>query len=126
MYFPWAHMHKEYSINFLYIFHCRLKPFYSCTTVLPSATITPLSISVNEGDPVRLVCDVMGSEPLNVSWTLTDGSSLPLGVQENGTELVFAAANSSHPGTYVCSVSNVAGTSRDEANVTVYRKYSLV
>ena len=90
--------------------------------VLPSATITPPSISVNEGELVRLVCEVTGSEPLNVSWTLSDGSPLPLGIQENGTELVIAAANRSHCGTYVCSVSNMAGTSQDEANVTVHRK----
>ena len=81
---------------------------------------------MNDGELMKLVCEVTGSEPLNVSCTLSDWSPLPLGVQENGTELVIAAANSSHPGTYVCSVSNLAGTSRDEVNVTVYCKYSLV
>ena len=89
------------------------------TTVLPSACVTPSSISVNEGEPVRLVCEVTGSEPLNVSWTLSGGGPLPPGVQENGTELVIAAANSSHPGTYVCSVSNRFSISQDEATVTV-------
>ena len=88
----------------------------------PTATITPSSISVIEGEPVRLVCEATGSDPLVVSWTLSDGSPLPPGVLENGTELVIAAANSSHPGTYVCSVSNLAGTSQDEANVTVHGK----
>ena len=71
---------------------------------------------------MRLVCEVKGSEPLNVSWTLSGGSPLPLGVQENGTELVIAAANSSHPGTYVCSVSNLLGSNQVEATVTVHRK----
>ena len=95
---------------------------FSCTAVYPSATISPSSISVHEGELVRLVCEVIGSEPLNVSWTLSGGSPLPLGVQENGTELVIAAANGSHPGMYVCSARNVAGISQDEANVTVHRK----
>ena len=97
---------------------------FSCTTVpvFPSATVSPSFISAIEGEQVRLVCEVTGSEPLNVSWTLFGGSPLPLGVQENGTELVIAAATSSHPGTYVCSVSNLAGTSQDEATVTVHRK----
>ena len=77
---------------------------------------------MNEGELVRLVCEATGSEPLNVSWTLSDGSPLPLGAKENGSELVIAAANSSHPGTYVCSVINLVGTNQDEANVTVQCK----
>ena len=95
---------------------------FSCTAVYPSAAVSPSFISVNEGELVRLVCEVTGSEPLNVSWTFSDGSPLPLGAQENGTELVIASANSSHPGMYVCSVSNLAGTSQDETNVTVNSK----
>ena len=75
---------------------------------------------------MRLVCEVMGSRPLAVSWTLSDGSPLPLGVQENGNELVIAAATSSHPGTYVCSVSNLAGTSQDEATVAVLCEYIII
>ena len=77
---------------------------------------------MNEGEEVRLVCEVTGSGPLTVSWTLSDGSPRPVEVQENGNELVIAAATSSHPGTYVCSVSNLAGSSQDEAIVTVYCK----
>ena len=77
---------------------------------------------MNEGELVTLVCEVTGSEPLNVSWTRFDGSPLPLGAQENGAELIIAAANSSHCGTYVCSVSNLAGISQDEATITVNRK----
>ena len=74
---------------------------------------------------MRLVCEVTGSEPLNVSWTLSNENALPLGAQENGTELVIVAANSSHPGIYICSVSNLAGTGQDEVSVTVHSKYSL-
>lgn len=92
----------------------------------PTATVNPSSISVNEGEMARLVCEVMGSEPLVVSWTLSDGSPLPLGVQDNGNVLVITAATSSHPGTYVCFVSNLAGTSQDEATVTVYCKPFII
>ena len=99
---------------------------YSCTTVLPSVTVTPSFISVNEGEPVRLVCEVRGSGALYVRWTLSGRSRLPLGVQENGTDLIIVATNSSHCGTYVCSASNLAGTSQDEANVSVNRKSVVI
>ena len=78
---------------------------------------------MNEGEPVRLVCEVRGNGALYVRWTWSGGRRLPLGVRENGTDLVIAAANSSHPGIYVCSARNVGGISAaDEANVTVCRK----
>lgn len=86
----------------------------------PSATVTPSSITVSEGQEVRFLCDAQGSGALTVTWTLSNGSPLPVGVQENGNSIYIAAATSSHPGTYVCSVSNLAGTVRDEATLTVY------
>ena len=111
-------------LTFVYVLlHTTIKKsFFFCRTEFPSVTVSPSFISVNEGELVRLVCEVTGSKPLKVSWTLSDGSPLPLGVQENRTDLVIAAANSSHPGTYVCSASNLAGTSQDEATVIVHRK----
>ena len=86
----------------------------------PSATITPPSVTVSEGEEVRFMCDAQGSGALTVTWTMSDGSPLPVGVQENGNNIHIASATSSHPGTYVCSVSNLAGTRQDEATLTVY------
>ena len=54
---------------------------------------------------------------------MAGGSPLPVGVQENGNELIIPSASSSHPGTYVCSVSNLAGTMQDEADLIVFCKY---
>ena len=95
-----------------------------CTdAVQPSATITPSPIYVTEGDPVSIVCEARGSGPLTVSWSMSDGSPLPMGVQEDGNILFIASASSSsHPGTYVCSVSNIAGTEQAEADLTVFCK----
>ena len=53
---------------------------------------------------------------------MAGGSPLPVGVQENGNEILIAVASSSHSGTYVCSVSNLAGTSQDEAIINVLCK----
>ena len=72
---------------------------------------------------VSLFCEAGGSGVLNVSWTMADGSPLPVGVQENGNEIFIARASSLHPGKYVCSVRNLAGTSQDDADVTVFCKY---
>ena len=71
---------------------------------------------------VRVSCEAGGSGTLNVSWTMADGSPLPVGVQENGNELFISTASRSHPGTYVCSVKNLAGTSHDTVTLNVYRK----
>lgn len=92
--------------------------FYN--VVPPSATITPSSISVSEGDAVSVTCEVQGSEPLMVTWTMSDGGPLPVGVQENRNTLFIASATSSHPGTYVCSVSNLAGSDQAEVILTVF------
>ena len=89
----------------------------------PSAVVTPSSVTVNEGEEISLHCEAGGSGALNVSWTMADGSPLPVGVQENGNQLFIARAASHHPGTYVCSVSNLAGTDQDEVNVNVYREW---
>ena len=86
------------------------------------ATVTPSSVTVNEGEEVRLRCVAEGSGALTIIWTMAGGSPLPVGVQENGNEILIAAASSSHSGTYVCSVSNLAGTSQDEAIVNVLCK----
>ena len=93
-----------------------------CTqhTEPPSATITPPSITVNEGEAVSIVCEAEGSGLLTVTWTMSDGSPLPMGVQENGNTLVIASAASTHLGTYVCSVRNLAGTDEDEVTLTVF------
>ena len=91
-----------------------------CLTEFPSANVTPSSVTVNEGEEISLLCEAGGSGALNVSWTMADGSPLPVGVQENGNEIFIARAASYHPGTYVCSVGNLAGTSQDEAIVNVY------
>ena len=71
------------------------------------------------GEEVRLRCVAEGSGALNVTWTMIDGRPLPVGVQENGNEIFIATASSSHSGTYVCSVSNLASTSQDEAIISV-------
>ena len=87
------------------------------------ATVTPSSVTVNEGEEVRLRCVAEGSGALTIIWTMAGGSPLPVGMQENGNELIIPLASSSHSGTYVCSVSNLAGTSQDEAHLIVFGKY---
>ena len=72
---------------------------------------------------MRLFCEAGGTGALTVSWTMADGSLLPLGVQENGNEIFIALATSSHTGTYVCTVNNLAGTSQDEVIVNVFCEY---
>ena len=110
-----------HSIAFLHIF------FYLYThTVPPSAAITPSSISVTEGNAVSIICEVQGSRPLTATWSMSDGSPLPVGVQENGNTLFIASATNSHPGTYVCSVSNLAGSAQAEATLTVFCKCLLI
>lgn len=89
----------------------------------PSATITPSQVSVSEGEEVRFTCDAQGSGPLTVTWTTSNGSPLPVGVQENGNSIYIASATSSHPGTYVCTVSNLAGFGKANATLTVYCEY---
>ena len=87
---------------------------------LPSATITPTSITVTEGEEARFTCNAQGSGVLEVAWALSGDRPLPVGVQENGNSIYIASATSSHPGTYVCSVINLAGTGLAEATLTVY------
>ena len=89
----------------------------------PSATVTPLQATVSEGEEVRFTCNAQGSGPLVVTWTKSDGSPLPVGVQENGNSISIVSAISSHPGTYVCTVSNLAGTVKANATLTVYCEY---
>ena len=88
----------------------------------PSATVNPSSITVKDGEVVSLFCEAGGSGVLNVTWTMVDGSPLPVGVHENGNELFISAASRSHSGTYVCSVRNLAGTSHDTVTLNIYRK----
>ena len=110
----------------LHCYICNTTTFHISLTEPPSANVTPSSVTVNEGEMVRIFCEAGGSGVLNVSWTMADGSPLPVGVQENGNEILIARASSLHPGTYVCSVRNLAGTSRDDADVTVFCKYPTV
>ena len=109
------------------LYTCFSYIFYLYThTVPPSATITPPSISVTEGNAVSIICEVQGSGPLVVTWSMSDGSPLPVGVQENGNTLFIASATNSHPGTYVCSVGNLAGSAQAEATLTVFCKRLLI
>jgi hypothetical protein len=91
----------------------------------PSATVTPSQVTVSEGEEVRFTCDAQGSGALAVTWSTPSGDPLPVGVQENGNSIYIASATSSHPGTYVCTVSNLAGTEQAEATLTVYCEYSF-
>ena len=91
-----------------------------------TAAITPSSVTVNEGEELMLFCEAGGTGALTVSWTMADGSPLPLGVQENGNEIFIASATSSHSGTYVCAVNNLAGTSQDEVIVNVFCEQQIV
>ena len=113
--FPGAHI---VYLNFTIVMHYTV--YLLNITDPPSATITPSSVSISEGEEVRLMCNAQGSGALTVTWTMSDGSPLPVGVQENGNSIFIALATSSHSGMYVCSVSNLAGTARDEATLTVY------
>lgn len=102
----------------LVIYYCSI--FMLLHVDPPSAIITPPSVTVSEGEEARFTCDAQGSGALTVTWSLSNGSPLPVGVQENGNSIYIASATSSHPGTYVCSVSNLAGTAQAEATLTVY------
>ena len=77
----------------------------------------------NIGDQVQFQCQVGGSEPLNVEWRLADGSIPPSGVVQSGNDIVLAQVESSHAGTYVCSVQNLVGTVEDRAVLNVFRKF---
>ena len=97
---------------------------FICFVDPPLVVITPSLISVSEGEEVSLLCEAEGVGPLNIKWEIVaNESSLPAGVQQNGNELSIAAAARSHAGTYVCSVSNLAGVTQHNVTLNIYSKY---
>ena len=80
---------------------------------------------MTEGDPISITCEVEGSGPLTITWSMSDDNPLPLGVQENRNALFIASAATTHSGTYVCSVSNLAGLVRAETTLVVFCKCLL-
>ena len=95
-------------------------PLFFSNLEPPTATITPSSVTVNEGDEVTITCQAEGSGTVTVTWTMAGGNLLPPGVEARGNQLIIASATSSHHGTYVCKVENLAGTSQDEVTLNVF------
>ena len=89
--------------------------------------MTPSAISVDIDDEVRFLCKAEGTGPLVIEWRMDSVEGLPEGISqedegENGTELVIASVGNSHIGTYICSVTNLAGTVETSAVLNVFCK----
>lgn len=85
----------------------------------PTFTIRPRSVTVTEGETVRLQCSASGTPTPVLSWTIGTSNLQP---NSDGT-LTIRPIRKSDEGTYVCTVSNVNGQKQTSATVTVNQRY---
>ena len=91
----------------------------------PSILAHPEDLAIQEGDPIKLICQIDGERPISVKW-YKDNEPLDeagefLITFENG--LAVLHVNESFPedsGTYTCQASNAYGRISTSANLTVF------
>ncbi|KAL8184353.1 UNVERIFIED_CONTAM: Cell adhesion molecule 3 [Gekko kuhli] len=85
---------------------------------VPVASIEPQPTYPREGDNLRLLCDGQGNPaPQAFAWR-KEGIEAPLTVTQDNM-LLIPSLNKSDSGTYICSATNVMGTSEARYNLAV-------
>jgi len=92
-------------------------------TALPKISITPPTLSIKRGEPLRIYCET--NPPLPVNWTKVNDSISSNAITDGGV-LILNEATVEDTGKYRCQASNDLGTSEAFAMVTVFGKYLLV
>jgi len=86
------------------------------------------SISVTEGDPGRLECTFSGNKPLTSRWIkagkeLKSGRRHKIQNADGSSVLLIPQVEQSDSGEYTFEVSNVAGSSTCEADITILGQF---
>ncbi|XP_077179615.1 cell adhesion molecule 3 isoform X2 [Paroedura picta] len=85
---------------------------------VPVASIEPQPTYPREGDNLRLLCDGQGNPaPQEFMWR-KEGIDTPLTVTQDNM-LLIPYLNKSDSGTYICSATNIMGTSEAKYNLAV-------
>ncbi|CAN8001593.1 unnamed protein product [Ixodes hexagonus] len=91
--------------------------------VAPHPLVSPLSLTLVEGQPLELLCLSLGGVPLGFRWLRNDNLLPPKGPERTedlypaGSRLVLGAARAS--ATYTCVATGPLGADRADALVTV-------
>ena len=87
----------------------------------PRVVVVPRSVTVNEQQTVRLFCSASGNPKPQLSWTKEEHSRKGKSIQLNITtaQMVIKNITFEDRGKYICSATNMLGTSRVSSQIFV-------
>ena len=108
----WKGLQHTRHLFFIFIF----------TLGSPTIHTPPRDATVNENGNVTLYCYAAGCPSPNITWKKHGDNSFT----SSGNMLMLTSVKREHAGTYICEASNMKGTPRENATLTVYCKYCIV
>ncbi|VDI13303.1 heparan sulfate proteoglycan 2 (perlecan) [Mytilus galloprovincialis] len=89
----------------------------------PVVTVNPTELKDTVGQTIVFQCNVQGPGPFNVIWSRIDGQGLPNRAQVGPIySLTIIDVQETDEGRYVCTATNVHGSSRQYVNLTILGK----
>ena len=98
--------------------------FILAVVLRPIVTVNPIEIEEPIGQTIVFQCNVQGPGPFNVIWSRVDGRGLSSNAQVGPRySLTIRSVQETDAGRYVCTATNVHGSSREYVSLIVIGKW---
>ena len=92
----------------------------------PAVVVSPVTLTVNEGESASFQCSASGNPEPAVVWSKLDNHSEIIQSAISGEKLQLKKVTGNDSGVYQCSATNILGNSREVVRLTVNGKLSIL
>ena len=92
----------------------------------PAVVVSPLTLTVNEGETASFQCSASGNPKPAVKWSKPNTQSKITQSAVSGGKLELKKVTGSNSGVYQCSATNLLGNSQEVVRLTVNGKFLVI
>ena len=92
----------------------------------PAVVVSPVTLTVNEGETASFQCTASGNPKPAVKWSKPNAQSKISQSAVSGGKLELKKVTGSNSGVYQCSATNILGNSQEVARLTVNGKFLVI